>query len=102
MLIAGLQHGEARVALGAMGICFSMHSLAFMAVDGAAGAAATRVANELGGYMCGWVRVGVYGWMFGCWDGIVGMCSFGLLLLAQTICPCNSGLLPMPALFATT
>lgn len=47
VLVAGLQK-DAKEQLGAMGIMFSTHSLAFMVASGFGGAVATRVSNELG------------------------------------------------------
>lgn len=47
VLVAGLQ-ADAEVQLGAMGVQFATHALAFMLAAGFGGAAATRVSNELG------------------------------------------------------
>ncbi|WIA21758.1 hypothetical protein OEZ85_000920 [Tetradesmus obliquus] len=46
-LLAGLLP-DAEVAVAAIGICFGLHVLAFMLLDGLAVAVAVRVANELG------------------------------------------------------
>ncbi len=48
ILIVGLQHEDASVQLGAMGLMFATHSLAFMVAGSYGQAAATRTSNELG------------------------------------------------------
>jgi hypothetical protein len=62
VLIAGLQP-DARVQLGAMGVLFASHSLAFMASSGFGAAVAIRTANELGEGVAWWGGVGSRFWL---------------------------------------